>query len=266
MFHALTIAGSDSGGGAGIQADLKTFCSLRVYGATAITAVTAQNTLDVYGVDYVTPALVAQQIDAVLSDIGAQACKTGMLGTVAIVRTVAERLRAHRVPNLVVDPVMVAKGGARLLQDDAVQALLDELLPQALIVTPNITETEVMTGVVVKCEDDMLHAAALLLKTGVACVVVKGGHLEGDATDLVYRKEGHHFLRGPRITTTCTHGTGCTFSAAITAYLARGLAPLDAIKCAKTYITQAIITARAIGHGHAPTNHFWNAPQDTDER
>jgi hydroxymethylpyrimidine/phosphomethylpyrimidine kinase len=266
MVRALTIAGSDSGGGAGIQADLKTFCSLHVYGATVITAVTAQNTLGVCGIEYLSPDLVAQQIDAVLSDIGAQACKTGMLGTAAIVRTVAARMRAHQVTNLVVDPVMVAKGGARLLDDDAVRALVDELLPQALVVTPNIKETEVLTGVAVKCEDDMLHAAAQLLKTGARHVIIKGGHLEGDATDLVYGKDGHAFLRSPRIMTQCTHGTGCTFSAAITAYLARGLAVMDAIKCAKTYITQALLTARPLGRGHAPTNHFWNTPPEVESQ
>lgn len=258
----MTIAGSDSGGGAGIQADLKTFCSLHVYGATVITALTAQNTVDVAGIQYATPEIVGQQIDAVLGDIGADACKTGMLGTAEIVRMTAEKLRAHNVTKLVVDPVMISKSRAQLLNEQAVQTLREELLPLALVVTPNTAEAEVLTGVPVRCEDDMLHAAALLLKTGVRYVIIKGGHLEGDATDLIYMPNGHHFLRSPRIMTRCTHGTGCTFSAAITAYLARGLTPLDAIKCAKTYITQALITAREIGRGHAPTNHFWNTPHD----
>ena len=260
MHRALTIAGSDSGGGAGIQADLKTFCSLHVYGATVITALTAQNTVDVTGVHLAPPEMVGKQIDAVLSDIGADACKTGMLGNAAIVRIVADRLGAFEVAKLVVDPVMVSKSGVPLLEDDAIQALIDELLPAALVVTPNVPEAEILTGVKIACPDDMLQAAAQLLKTGAEVIVIKGGHLDGDATDLVYTKDEQHFLRSARIMTRCTHGAGCTFSAAITAYLARGLETLDAVKCAKTYITQAIITATEIGSGYAPTNHFWNSP------
>jgi len=260
MNRALTIAGSDSGGGAGIQADLKTFCSLRVYGTTAITALTAQNTLGVSAVSLTEPAMVARQIDAVLDDIGADAVKTGMLGSAAIVEMVAARLKHHQVARLVVDPVTIAKSGARLLDQEGVQAAMEHLFPLALVLTPNVQEAEAMTGLKIACPDDMLQAAAQLLKTGARCVVVKGGHLEGDATDLVYFKDEQHFLRSPRFMTRNTHGTGCTFSAAITAYLARGLDPLDSIKCAKTYISQAIITAPDIGHGIGPTNHFWNAP------
>ncbi len=260
MFRALTIAGSDSGGGAGIQADLKTFCSLRVYGTTVITALTAQNTLGVSAIEYASPDIVAQQIDAVLSDIGTDACKTGMLGNAAIIAAVAERLAHFDVKNLVVDPVMVAKGGANLLDPDAVSTLKEQLLPLARILTPNVPEAEVLTGCSISCPDDMIQAAAQLLKSGPEYIVIKGGHLEGDATDLVYAKDFTMFLRGPRIMTRCTHGTGCTFSAAITAYLARGLSELDAIKCAKTYVTQAIITGAEIGKGYAPTNHFWNIP------
>ncbi|MCX7847462.1 MAG: bifunctional hydroxymethylpyrimidine kinase/phosphomethylpyrimidine kinase [bacterium] len=260
MFRALTIAGSDSGGGAGIQADLKTFCSLHVYGATVLTAVTAQNTQSVSSVLGLPPSLVAAQLDAVLSDIGADACKTGMLFNAEIVTTVAERLRAHNVTRLVVDPVMIAKSGARLLDENAVHSLVDLLFPLATIITPNVPEAEALTGLRISCEDHMIQAAARLLKAGPQWVVIKGGHLEGDATDLVYTTDTHHFLRSPRIMTRCTHGTGCTFSAAITAYLARGLDPLDAIKCAKTYITQAIITATDLGNGFSPVNHFWNVP------
>jgi len=260
MHKALTIAGSDSGGGAGIQADLKTFCSLHVYGATAITAVTAQNTLGVHSIHPVTPEIIGEQIDAVLSDIGADACKVGMLGNTEIVHTVAEHLKKFNIKNLVVDPVMIAKGGAKLLNDDAIETLKNELFPLTLVVTPNVPEAEILSGVKISCPDDMIQAAAQILKTGTEVVVIKGGHLSGDATDLIYTKNEQHFLRSARIMTKCIHGTGCTFSAAITAYLTRGMETIDAIKCAKTYITQAIITAKEIGKGHAPTNHFWNAP------
>lgn len=258
MNTALSIAGSDSGGGAGIQADLKTFSSLGVYGATALTAVTAQNTVAVTAFDLVSTDLVTAQITAVLDDIGAHAIKTGMLGSADIIRAVAQCLENYTDPPLVVDPVMVSKSGAHLLPKEAAEMLKNVLLPRALIVTPNIPEAEVLTGVSISCTDDMLHAASRLLATGVTYVVVKGGHLEGDATDLVYSKDEHLFLRSARIMSHCTHGTGCTFSAAITAYLARGLSPINAIQCAKTYITQAILSARQIGSGHAPTNHFWN--------
>jgi hydroxymethylpyrimidine/phosphomethylpyrimidine kinase len=265
MFKALSIAGSDSGGGAGIQADLKTFCSLQVYGATVVTALTAQNTVGVTEVDVADPEMVRAQLDAVLSDIGADAVKTGMLGNAGIVHAVAEALRQFEVAHLVIDPVMVSKSGACLLEDDAVDALMNELFPLATVVTPNVPEAERMTGMKVACQDDMLQAAAKILTTGVAYVVIKGGHLEGDATDLIYTRDTHHFLRSPRIMTRCTHGTGCTFSAAIAAYLARGLDALNAIKCAKTYITQAILTAKELGQGHSPINHFWNVPASSHE-
>jgi len=263
MHKVLTIAGSDSGGGAGIQGDLKTFCSLDLYGATVVTAVTAQNTVGVHSILPIPPEIVGEQIDAVLSDIGADACKTGMLVNAEIVHTVAECLNKYEVKNLVVDPVMIAKGGAKLLDDNAVETLKNELFPLALVVTPNVPEAEILSGVSISCPDDMIQAAAQILKTGVEVVIVKGGHLDGDATDLIYTKDEQHFLRSARIMTRCTHGTGCTFSAAITAYLTRGMEIIDAIKCAKTYITQAIITAKEIGKGHAPTNHFWNtSPPD----
>jgi len=259
MLKALTIAGSDSGGGAGIQADLKTFCSLQVYGTTVVTAVTAQNTLGVHSIHPIPPEIVGDQIDAVLSDIGANACKVGMLGNPETVHIVSDRLKKFDVKNLVVDPVMIAKGGAKLLNDDAIETLKSKLFPLALIITPNVPEAEILSGVKISCPDDMIQAAAQLLKTGPEVVVIKGGHLDGDATDLIYTKDEQHYLRSARIMTKCIHGTGCTFSAAITAYLTRGMETIDAIKCAKTYITQAIITAKEIGKGHAPTNHFWNS-------
>ncbi|NLF37936.1 bifunctional hydroxymethylpyrimidine kinase/phosphomethylpyrimidine kinase [bacterium] len=258
MFKALTIAGSDSGGGAGIQADLKTFCSLEVYGATVITAITAQNTLGVSGIVMTPVDMVTKQIDAVLGDIGADACKTGMLGSAGLAAAVAARLKAHHVDKLVVDPVMISKSGATLLEDDAIGIVREKLFPLAMVVTPNVPEAERLTGMKISCPDDMIPVAAQMLKMGPRIIVIKGGHLEGDATDLVYTKTAQQFLRSPRVITRSIHGTGCTFSAAITAYLARGLDPLDAVKCAKTYITQAIITAHEIGQGHSPTNHFWN--------
>jgi len=256
----MTIAGSDSGGGAGIQADLKTFSSLRVFGTTVITALTAQNTVGVNSVQLVPTEMIADQISAILSDIGTDACKTGMLGNAVIIEAVSKQLEQFELTNLVVDPVMIAKGGATLLEKEGLSVMKELLLPLARIITPNVPEAEALTGLKITCPDDMIQAAAQLLKLGPECVVIKGGHLEGDATDLVYAKDFNHFLRSPRIMTRCTHGTGCTFSAAITAYLARGLDALDSIKCAKTYITQAIITATEIGKGHAPTNHFWNLP------
>ncbi len=260
MHKALTIAGSDSSGGAGIQADLKTFCSLHVYGSTAITALTAQNTVEVSSIEYASPTMVEKQIAAVLSDIGTNACKIGMLGNLKIVRAVVKQLKKFQIKNLVIDPVMISKSGAHLLKEDAVDELKEKLLPLALVVTPNVPEAEILTGLKIHSPDDMIPVAAQLLKTGVKCVVIKGGHLDGDATDLIYTKEEQHFLSAAKILSKCTHGTGCTFSAALTAYLARGLDVIDAVKCAKTYITQAIITASEMGEGHAPTNHFWNYP------
>ncbi|MEW6047217.1 MAG: bifunctional hydroxymethylpyrimidine kinase/phosphomethylpyrimidine kinase [Bacillota bacterium] len=254
---ALTIAGSDSGGGAGIEADLKAFFALGVYGAAAITALTAQNTLGVQGVYPVTPEFVAQQMDSVLSDIGADAAKTGMLANAAIVEAVADRVRAHGLTRLVVDPVMVAKSGDPLLAPEAVQAVKRQLLPLALVVTPNLPEAEHLTGLTLEGRDAMKEAARRLHDMGVRYVVVKGGHAKTDprrATDLVFDGDSFVELEAPRIATPHTHGTGCTFSAAIAAYLARGLEPLDAIRKAKAFITAAIESAVPVGHGRGPTS------------
>lgn len=256
--RALTIAGSDSGGGAGIQADLKTFTAFGVYGMSALTAVTAQNTVGVFGVEELPLSFIAAQIDAVMNDIGADAAKTGMLSSAPIVALVADKVREHGIGNLVVDPVMVAKSGDPLLAEDARAAVRDLLLPVSLVVTPNAPEADALTGVKVESIETMREAAVRLHAQGVRWVVVKGGHLpiEGEAIDLVY--DGHEFteLRSPRYPTKNTHGTGCTFSAAIAAGLARGLGPLDAIRRAKSYVSRAIESSLAIGRGHGPTNHL----------
>ena len=260
----LTIAGSDSSGGAGIQADLKTYTALGVYGMTAITAITAQNTLGVTAVCNLPPEIVAKQIDAVLSDIGAHVIKTGMLSNALIIETVAERLTAHGVAKIVVDPVMVATSGDPLLQDSARDALVKRLLPLAHIVTPNVLEAEVLSGGAITGPAD-LHAAALaIFELGPRYVLMKGGHLESpDATDLLFDGEKFHEYTAPRIDTPNTHGTGCTYASAIAAYLARGDHTVDAVAHAKHYLTQAIRHSFPLGHGHGPVNHFWNLEEPT---
>jgi hydroxymethylpyrimidine/phosphomethylpyrimidine kinase len=256
--RALTIAGSDSGGGAGIQADLKTFAAFGVYGASAITAITAQNTIGVRAIHDVPASMVAAQIDAVLDDIGADAAKTGMLSSPEIIETVADRLRAHAVAALVVDPVMVAKSGDRLLREDAVRALRDLLLPLAAVVTPNAPEATVLSGIDVFDAASAREAARRIHDLGPAMVVVKGGHLDGDTSDdLVFDGRAFEVLSGRRIATRHTHGTGCTFSAAICACLARGLAPLEAAREARAYVQGAIEHAEPLGGGHGPVNHLW---------
>lgn len=254
---AMTIAGSDSGGGAGIQADLKTFAALGVYGTSAIAAITAQNTRGVFGVQEISPELVAAQIDAVIDDIGADAAKTGMLSSAAIVEIVAERIRFHRLTNLVVDPVMVAKSGDSLLRADAVASLKTALLPLALVVTPNIPEAETIVGRALVTDADFRDAAREIAGLGARNVVIKGGHRAGDADDLLFDGRHFHLLHAARIDTPHTHGTGCTFSAAIAAGLAKGLGVVDAVNLAKDYLTGAIARAYPIGGGHSPVHHFY---------
>ena len=258
--RALTIAGSDSGGGAGIQADLKTFVAFGVYGASAITAVTAQNTLGVRAIHEVPTGVVAAQIDAVLDDIGADAAKTGMLSSESIIVTVAERLRAHSFAPLVVDPVMVAKSGDALLRPEAVRALIELLLPLAAVVTPNAPEATVLSGIEVRDAESAREAARRIHGLGPAMVIVKGGHLEGDRSDdLVFDGQSFEILSGRRIETPHTHGTGCTFSAAIAACLARGMEPLDAAREARAFLQGAIEHAEPLGAGHGPVNHLWRS-------
>ena len=253
---ALTVAGSDSGGGAGIQADLKTFTAFHVFGMSVITALTAQNSVGVHGVLNVEPAFVAQQIDVVLDDFGAHAVKIGMLSTAPIVATVAERLHAHGQERLVVDPVMIAKSGDPLLQPDARRALIRDLLPLAYVVTPNLHEAAALADIPVTTEREMEAAARRIAALGPRHVIVKGGHLKDSATDLLW--DGHSLTRlsAPRIESTATHGTGCTFSAAIAAGLARGRGLEDAVREAKAYVTAAIREGFHPGRGVGALRHF----------
>ena len=256
---ALTIAGSDSGGGAGIQADLKTFSALGVYGASVITAVTAQNTRAVTAVEAVSPALIRAQIEAVFADLPPQAVKTGMLGDSQTICTVADSLAAVALPYLVIDPVMVAKSGDKLLADAAIATLRERLIPLATLITPNLPEAGELLGRSVTTRDDMPQAAADLLALGCHAVLLKGGHLAGDASDdLLLTTGGATWLSAARHPGKNTHGTGCTLSAAITAGLARGLALVDAVHTAKDYIGAAIAAADRlhVGSGHGPLHHF----------
>lgn len=254
---ALTIAGSDSGGGAGIQADLKTFAALGVHGTSAITAVTAQNTLGVS--DYVELPLemIRAQIDDVVRDLAPAAAKTGMLASPEIIEVVAAAIREHALTNLVVDPVMVAKGGAKLLRDEAVDALRTRLIPLAAVITPNVPEAEVLLGRRIASRGDRERAARDLVALGCQAAVVKGGHARDDADDVVCDRGEVSWLKGIRIETGNTHGSGCTFSAAITASMARGSSLHEALPEAKAFITGAIRHSLEVGHGHGPVNPMW---------
>jgi hydroxymethylpyrimidine/phosphomethylpyrimidine kinase len=254
---ALTIAGSDSGAGAGIQADLKTFASLGVYGTSVITAITAQNTVKVSKVFELSPDLVAAQIDAVMEDIKSQALKTGMLANAAIIDVVAAKIEQYGLKKLVVDPVMVAKSGDLLLRRDAVQALRSRLIPLAQVVTPNLLEAEELTGMKLTREREIEDAARHIIAMGAKSVVIKGGHRKGPAIDVFFNGKKMQLLRSPRMRTRHTHGTGCTFSAAIAAYLAKGETITTAVSQAKRYITSAIRHGFAVGSGHGPVHHFY---------
>ncbi len=260
MRTALTIAGSDSGGGAGIQADLKTFAAHRVYGTSAITAVTAQNTRGVTGIHALPADMITAQIEAVASDIGVDAVKTGMLANAAIVEAVAAAIDTLDLPNVVVDPVMIAKGGDRLLEEEAVAAIKSELLRRALVVTPNAPEAGVLADMRVDSLESARKAAKRIRALGPSAVIVKGGHLPGgEAVDVLYDGREVVELRGPRIDSRNTHGTGCTFAAALAANLAVGRSLPDAARHAKQYVVGAIRSGLAIGHGHGVLDHFWNA-------
>ena len=253
---ALTIAGSDSGGGAGIQADLKTFSAYRVFGLSVITAVTAQNSVGVQGVENLPPAFVAQQLRSVLEDFGVDAAKCGMLSVAPIIEAVAGVLGEHPIDKLVVDPVMVAKSGDALLQPDAVAALIRRILPLALVVTPNLPEAEVLSGITVSSRDEMEEAARRIGKLGARHVLVKGGHLKGDAVDILWNGREMTAFQVPRIESSNTHGTGCTFSAAIAAGLAKGRPLGEAVREAKAYVTKAIREGFALGRGVGQLRHF----------
>ena len=254
--RVLTIAGSDSGGGAGIQADLKTITVLGGFGMSVVTALTAQNTLGVHGIHEIPPEFVAAQFDAVATDIGVDAAKTGMLVNLEIIRVVAGKVREHGIERLVVDPVMVAKGGAALLREEAKKILVAELIPLALVLTPNIPEAEVLSGIRIATLSDMKEAAQRIWNLGPRHVVLKGGHLAGDAVDLLYDGRDFREFRSQRIATADTHGTGCTYSAAIATGLALGRDVAEAVADAKRYITEAIRCAWRLGGGHGPTNHL----------
>lgn len=255
---ALTIAGSDSGGGAGIQADLKTFAAFGVYGTSAITAITAQNTTGVTGVVALEADFVTAQIEAVASDIELGAVKTGMLANAAIVEAVAAAILALDLPRVVVDPVMVAKSGDTLLDEDAVGAVRRELLPRALVVTPNVPEAEVLSGRRVTTLDEALEAARAILDLGPGAVVMKGGHLAGpEVVDLLVTSRGVERFSAPRIASRHTHGTGCTFASAVAAGLALDQPLPEAVRAAKTYVQGAIEHGLDIGRGHGPVGHFW---------
>jgi hydroxymethylpyrimidine/phosphomethylpyrimidine kinase len=251
---ALTIAGSDSGGGAGIQADLKTFAALGVHGTSVITAITAQNTVTVTDIFELPIAIITAQIEAIASDLDVRAAKTGMLSSSQIIDAVTVAITKHRITNLVVDPVMVAKGGATLLRDDAIDSLRRRLIPLAAVITPNLPEAEVILGRPVRTLAERRGAARDLVALGVRAAVVKGGHAESDVTDVYWDGTNLVELTGTRVATANTHGSGCVFSAAIAAGLARGLEPLAAVRAAKEFIGGAIAHSLEIGHGHGPVN------------
>jgi hydroxymethylpyrimidine/phosphomethylpyrimidine kinase len=257
--RALTIAGSDSGGGAGIQADLKTFTALGVYGLSVLTSITAQNTLSVLGINDLPPEFVELQVDAVLGDIGADAVKTGMLSNGGIILAVAKKIKQYGVEKLVVDPVMRAKSGDSLLDPEAEKILKQELFPLALVVTPNIPEAQALSGVTISSFDDMREAAEKIKSFGPRYVLIKGGHLEWarQAVDIMYDGKEFNLFKAPRVETKDTHGTGCTYSSAICAGLAKGLDVLEAVRQAKQYVTEAIKRSFKLGQGHGPLNHFW---------
>ena len=265
MKKLLTIAGSDSSGGAGIQADLKTFASLGTYGMSCICAVTAQNTRGVTGIFDVSTEMIAAQLAAVYEDVAPDAVKTGMLSTPAITETVADFLAAHPVCPLVVDPVMVATSGDVLLAPEAIEIYKKKLIPLATVITPNLPEAEVLAGMKIKTETDMKKAGEILLAMGPAVVLIKGGHREDlTATDFLCTKDGCQAYRAEAIRTENTHGTGCTLSSAIAAFLAKGVSVEEAVSQAKRYITGAICAAAtdSVGSGHGPVHHFWNYGQD----
>jgi len=258
--QVLTIAGSDSGGGAGIQADLKTFQMRGVFGTSVITAVTAQNTLGVFAIHPVPRAIIQAQLKAVAEDFTLSAVKIGMLGNTEIIDCVAEGLEQYSLPNIILDPVMVAKGGSPLLQRNAVTTLKKRLIPKAHVITPNIPEAEIITGIKIRNEQAVFDAAEILHELGAKTVIIKGGHLENSQSvrckDWFFSPQNHFVLESPRIDTRHTHGTGCTFSACIAAETAKGKGIEQAVRIAKDYISAAIGHSLNIGHGHGPTNHW----------
>lgn len=257
--RALTIAGSDSGGCAGIQADLKTFAALGVHGMSVVTSVTAQDTQHVYMVSDLPLENIERQIEAVVEDIGADAVKTGMLSSAEIIELVSKKLKQFQIECLVVDPVMVSTGGDLLIHHEAVEVMKAELFPQSLVVTPNLREAEFLTGCKITTKRDLQETVHKIFALGPGSVILKGGHLEDPEHSTDYFFDGEEFtsFTGPRLDTKNTHGSGCTFASAITAYLAHGLDLKDAVGRAKEFITEAIRHSFPLGHGHGPLGHFW---------
>ena len=262
MNTALTIAGSDSSGGAGIQADIKTMMANGVYAMSAITALTAQNTTGVTGIMEVTPEFLAKVLDAIFTDIYPDAVKTGMVASVGLIETIADKLTEYKARNIVVDPVMVATSGAKLISDDAVEVLKNRLMPLATLITPNIPESEVLSGMEIKTEEDMIKAAEYISRELGCAVLCKGGHKVNDANDLLYRDGGYVWFKGKRIDNPNTHGTGCTLSSAIASNLAKGQSLDDAVLHAKNYISGALAAGLDLGHGSGPMNHGFNIVGD----
>ncbi|WP_163192300.1 bifunctional hydroxymethylpyrimidine kinase/phosphomethylpyrimidine kinase [Clostridium thermarum] len=257
MKKVLTIAGSDSSGGAGIQADLKTFSALGTFGMSVITAVTAQNTQGVFAVQDISVEVIKKQIDAIFDDIQVDGVKIGMVSQIETIKVIADQLRKYKPQNIVLDPVMVSKSGYHLLNPEAGEVLIKELVPLADIVTPNIPEAEVITGRKINTYEEMEKAAAIIHHMGAKKVLIKGGHIQGDSTDIIFEGETYIYLKTPRIVTKNTHGTGCTLSSAIAANLAKGCSIVEAVTAAKEYITTAIEHSLSIGKGVGPTNHFY---------
>ena len=262
MKTALTIAGSDSSGGAGIQADLKTMTMNGVFAMSAITALTAQNTTGVTGIMEVTPEFLAKELDAIFTDIYLDAVKTGMVASVGLIETIADKLTEYKARNIVVDPVMVATSGAKLISDDAVEVLKNRLMPLATLITPNIPESEVLSGMEIKTEEDMIKAAEYISRELGCAVLCKGGHKVNDANDLLYRDGGYVWFKGKRIDNPNTHGTGCTLSSAIASNLAKGQSLDDAVLHAKNYISGALAAGLDLGHGSGPMNHGFDIVGD----
>ena len=258
MRTALSIAGSDSSGGAGIQADMKTMSAHGVYAMTAITALTAQNTTGVTGILEVTPEFLSMQLDAVFTDIFPDAVKIGMVSSAALIRVIARKLTDYRARHIVVDPVMVATSGSKLIQDEAIDTLKHELLPLAELVTPNIPEAEILSGMEIRCPQDMEQAARAISETYHCAVLLMGGHDLNDANDLLYKDGTSTWFHGRRIDNPNTHGTGCTLSSAIASNLACGMELEDAVRNAKAYISGALAAMLNLGKGRGPMNHLFD--------
>ena len=258
MYTALTIAGSDSSGGAGIQADIKAMSANGVYAMSAVTALTAQNTTGVYGIQEVAPDFLANQLDCIFADIPPQAVKTGMVSGAALIQVIADKLREYKAPNVVVDPVMMATSGARLISREAVEALKEQLLPLAVLLTPNIPEAEVLSGLTVRSQEDMERAARAISERYGCAVLCKGGHQVSDANDLLWSGGAGRWFNGRRIDNPNTHGTGCTLSSAIAANLAKGYGLEQAVERAKDYISGALAAMLDLGRGRGPMNHLYD--------